>query len=106
MSKPIIEDLTPEQDAKLELYYEKWLKIGLNAIVTTEEMRKKAEDAIVRAYKVEGLNAPQIIWTRSPLEGAKKCIELGDKKDSLVHAAGYGSHDAGWLAFYDFIWPL
>lgn len=99
-----IENLTDKQEAQLEEYYQKWLKIGLEARVTTPEMRKKAEDAIKRIYAIEGLAEPKkIIWTRSPMEGARKCVEMGDSKDNLQYACGYGSHDANWLGFYDFM---
>ncbi|NJM09414.1 MAG: hypothetical protein HC883_00490 [Bdellovibrionaceae bacterium] len=58
---------------------------------TTEAMRERAEDAINRAYDVEGLKRPKkIIWTRSPLEGTRKCIELGDGPDGLLNAPGMG----------------
>lgn len=99
----IIESLTPGQEASLESYYEKWLAIGMRAGPTTEEERKQAEDAVIRAYKVEGLEAPKFVWTRSPMEGAQRCLELGDEKSNLIYSAGYGSHDANWLGFYDFM---
>lgn len=98
-----IEHLTPEQEAKLDVYYEKWVKIGLNSRPTTPEMRAQAEGFLKQAYSNEGLKEPQIIWTRSPLEAARKCVELGDNKKSLLSSAGYGAHDAGWLSFYDFM---
>lgn len=99
----IIEMLTKSQDAKLEKYYEKWLSIGMRAMPTSDKMRKAAESAVNRAYADEGLAKPKhIIWTRSPIEAVQKCIELGDKKDNLTYAGGYGSHDANWLGFYEF----
>lgn len=102
-NKKVIDSLTPEQEALLDVYYEKWLAIGLKSCPTTPEMRQKAEEFIRQAYRNENLQEPQIIWTRSPLEGARKCLELGDSKDGLLSAAGYGSHDAGWLSFYDYM---
>lgn len=77
--------------------------IGLRAAPTTPEDRAAAEDAITRAYQKENLAKPEFIWTRSPMEAARKCLELGDTKDGLIYAAGYGNHDANWLAFYDYM---
>lgn len=99
----IIEELTPAQDAKLEEYYEKWLAIGMKAGSTTDEDRKIAEKAVATIYKNEKLKSPKFIWTRSPMEAANKCVELGDTKEGLVYSAGYGLHDANWLAFYEFM---
>lgn len=98
-----IDSLTPEQEAKLEVYYNKWLKIGLNATKTTDEMKRKAEECIKKIYTNEKFKIPEIIWVKSPMAGAKKCIELGDDKNNLIYSCGYGSHDASWLGFYDFM---
>lgn len=66
-------------------------------------MRSKSEKAIHDIYKQEDIKTLQeIIWTRSPVEGARKCIELGDTKSNLTYSGGYGSHDANWLGFYEF----
>lgn len=98
-----IENLSSEQEAKLDGYYEKWLKIGTRAVPTTNDMRERAEKAIREIYSAEGMVEPKIIWTRSPLEAANKCLELGDVKENLIYSAGYGSQDASWLGFYDFM---
>lgn len=107
MSKKIlekIEDLTKEQDEKLESYYEKWLKIGLRAGVTTRFDRRAAEEAVAEIYAAEKLKAPEIIWARSPDEAVQMAFEMGDEKikEGPMNAAGFGQHDANWLGFYDF----
>lgn len=97
-----IEDLTPEQDLKLEEYYEKWLKIGLQT-GTKKIDRQIAEENICLAYLNQGLKKPRIIWTKSPMEAANLCVDKGDNQANLVWNASYGHHDAGWLGFYDFM---
>lgn len=102
-NKEVIQDLTPEQESKLENYYEKWLEIGLQARSTTAKDRSESEQALKDLYKQEGLKEPSFIWVKSPIAAVKKCLEMGDKKDGLVGSAGYGSHDANWLGFYEFM---
>lgn len=100
--KKIIESLTPEQEAQLDVYYNKWLKIGLQT-GTNPDDREKAEACIKQAYRNQNLKEPEIIWARSPHEAAKICVEKGDSGSGLVWNAGYGHHDAPWLGFYDFM---
>jgi len=102
MKKEFIENLTPEQDAKLEEYYEKWLAIGMQARPTTDDDRKISEESIKESYKNEGLKEPKIIWCKSPIAGALKARELDDKESNIQYNVCYGSQDADWLGFYEF----
>ena len=62
-----IEKLTKEQEAKLSVYRDKWLRIGL---ATHEIDREKCKLAIDEVYKCAGLKPPAIkIFLRSPYEG-------------------------------------
>ena len=117
-----IDRLTPDQVAQLPAYRDKWLHIGLS---TEPASHAAAEQAIAAAYKVVGLAAPSmILWLSSPLHGAwlsaalshgaqvgdqvrdqvwaQVWAQVGDQVGDQVYRAGYGSHDASWLAFYDF----
>ncbi len=96
-----IEKLTPEQEARIPEYRDKWLKIGLS----TEPLDfDKAKEAAIRAYEAAGLKAPEHFFHfRSPMEAAKEIAEMGgislsDARSSMV----YGCHDAGFLSFYSF----
>jgi hypothetical protein len=113
-----IEKLTPEQESKFQEYVDKWIKIGT---CTRPSNKTKAEDALIRAYKVASLKPPEkIIWTTSPLAGCiiagilKKAIGGEPKLDSVgasvwasvrasVWDAVYGQQDAFWLSFYNFL---
>lgn len=89
-----LESLTPEQDARLDFYYEKWLRIGLDTAPIDEAA---AREAIVETYKCGGLEKPkEIIFVGSPIAAitSYKLKEPG--------ADAYGQHDAAWLGFYDF----
>jgi hypothetical protein len=99
-----IENLTKEQDEKLEFYFEKWTKIGLRCGTTTDIDRKEAEKAIFKIYENAKLAKPKILWSRSPVEAIEKLFEMGDKeiKNNFSTFAGFGQHDANWLGFYDF----
>ena len=60
-----IEKLTVEQESKLEVYKDKWLKIGLD---TGETDKEEAEKWINKAYEVAGLKPPsKIVWADSPM---------------------------------------
>ena len=62
MSK--IERLTPEQEAMLPVYRDKWLKIGLD---TSSCDRPQAEHWMSEIYRQADLVKPSVIWAESPL---------------------------------------
>lgn len=69
MSEHPIITLTPEQEALIPIYQEKWRKIALS----TERIdRQKAADAVKAAYKWFDSEAPEIIFVDSPYEGFKQ----------------------------------
>jgi len=103
MKNKVIEDLTPAQEAQLEVYYRKWVDIGLSAKPTTPEMRKKAEECIATIYQAEGLAIPEFEWVKSPMAGAKRAKEIEGKEAAVTSSCGYGAHDANWLSFYDYM---
>ena len=63
-----IEKLTKEQEEKLPVYRDKWLKIGLSTSTTD---RVKANQVIDEVYRAANLVPPAIkIWLASPMQGA------------------------------------
>jgi hypothetical protein len=59
----IITKLTPEQEALIPVYREKWRKIALS----TERIdREKAAEAVKAAYSLFGTHQPEIIFCSSP----------------------------------------
>ncbi|MBE9208106.1 hypothetical protein IQ244_16545 [Nostoc sp. LEGE 06077] len=61
----LIEKLTPEQEALIPVYREKWRKIALS----TERIdREKAAEAVKEIYKHINLDEPEIIFCASPYE--------------------------------------
>ena len=61
----LLTKLTPEQEALLPIYRDKWLSIGLS---TARGDRRKAKRAINKLYRQANLTPPkQIIWVDSPL---------------------------------------
>jgi hypothetical protein len=128
-----IDKLTPEQEAMLPVYEEKYLKIGLS---TEPCDRARSEKAIMDSYKYLKLSpVKRILWADSPFMGAKLAASLAEGKptkelidiapDLAVDAktgallapvtltndeirkqgdtASYGSFDAYWVSFYSFI---
>lgn len=101
VEKPKIESLTPEQDAKLEVYYQKWLAVGLQ---TGPRDHATIENALRKVYTCAGLEPPkEFIWADSPVACARLVDkQVGDRSGDPGHA-GYGTHDASWLALYAFM---
>jgi hypothetical protein len=108
MSKQI-DKLTPEQEAKVPYYLDKYLAIGTN---TDPCDRAKAEDAVRRSYAYLKLPAiTKFIWLDNPFDGAVEAAKLANGTDTPTKAqisdqaskASYGSLEAYWVAFYDFI---
>jgi hypothetical protein len=104
----MIDALTPEQEALLPVYVERYRKIGLD---TTPTDRAKAEEAIIRAYHYLNLPTPAFMWFDSPFKGIVQVAKLLYDTDSPTQeqiaeqasSASYGSFEAYWLATYAFI---
>lgn len=91
-----IDKLTAEQTAQLEVYRDKWIKIGLSTDRVDPDAAKAAVELL---YKCGGLNSPnEIVFANGPLH-AKKILG----KRSVTESCVYGSHEAAWLSFYDFM---
>jgi hypothetical protein len=113
----MLTQLTPDQEAKLDVWRDKWIEIGLN---TDPANREEAEKWIHEAYVKAGLEEPkEIHWTQSPpaalLKYARingdlaedapdpKPEDLPDGVKSQIYNFCYGSHDACWLSSYDYL---
>jgi len=91
-----IDSLTPEQEALLDVYCKKFLKIGLS----TETDTVKAEKAFKALYKQQGLEEPEVRWFDSPLSAKRAAKEAGVTNLSF---GWEGSFDAGYAAFYSYV---
>lgn len=100
----MIEKLTEEQEAQLEVYKDKWIKIGLECKpCDLEECKKYAK----MAYEAAGLTFPdKVFHAKNPVEAAEIAKREGCESDNPVTDMMYGSHDAGWLSFYDYIYEV
>ena len=94
--KPKIESLTPEQEALLDVYCKKYLKVGLSC----DTNKEKAEKAIKALYKQQGLKEPEVRWFDSPLACKRAAQEAGVTNVSF---GWEGSFDAGYAAFYSYV---
>ena len=96
-----IESLTPEQEAMIPVYRDRWLKIGLSTEPTD---REAAIRAARRCYESVGLTPPErVIFARSPVEAADLISKAGAKSaDDVFHDFCWNQHEAGSLAFYAF----
>ncbi len=91
-----IQELTPEQEALLDVYYDRYIKVGLSC----DTKKEKAEAAIKALYKQEGYAEPEIRWFGSPLGAKKGAKEAGVSDTSF---GWEGSFNAGDGAFYAYI---
>lgn len=109
-----IEQLTPEQEAMIPAYREKWIKIGTCCDPCNfEESKKYAK----MAYKAAGLKCPNKFYlVDSPIAAAELEVKLTNEHNKLdkkaynndiyraLNSQIYGYHEAGWLSYYDFMW--
>jgi hypothetical protein len=73
----LIENLTPEQEALIPVYREKWRAIALS----TERIdREKAAEAVKAAYTAMGKQEPEIIFCESPYAGLKIILKRRNNK--------------------------
>lgn len=128
--KKLIKELTPEQQALVPVYLEKYEKIGLS---TEPCDRPRAEAALTRANAYLKKRDPSVygdintmpifIWADSPFAGARLAAKLAkpeakyskslqdfenlevseDDIRNQASKASYGSLESYWVAFYDFI---
>lgn len=91
-----IDKLTAEQEAQLEVYRDKWIKIGLSTERVDHDM---AREAVKLLYKCGGLEPPKEILFANGPKHAKKLLGTRSVTESCV----YGSHEAAWLSFYDYM---
>lgn len=98
--KKIIDSLTPEQEGLLEVYYERWLAIGMSTEPTDFEAAKKA---LILVYTAAGQEPPkEILHFTNPMAAAEWEKEKG-LSSSGVGSVIYGNHDASWLGFYEYM---
>ncbi|MFB2973717.1 DUF6745 domain-containing protein [Aerosakkonema sp. BLCC-F183] len=77
MSQKKIEKLTPEQEALIPVYRDKWRKIALS----TEPIdREKAAEAVKQAYKLIGLPEPKFIFYESPKAALNTVIQYFEEQ--------------------------
>lgn len=124
-----IESLTKEQEALLPVYRDKWIEIGTNCEPCDFE---RAKAALTPVYQAAGLEPPgQVYLVDSPIQSCYASAILSEAKqwpsqknlegwlndpDTLQRLRGeaaqhlhdqiYGSHDAGWLSFYDYLYEV
>lgn len=114
--KKKIESLTPEQEAMMPVYRDKWIKIGLQT-ETYDVSDEKLRQMVDAVYAAGNMPPPRFI-TRvvCPVEAAKVAayyqendipedgkIDVSKLPDTNnMPSFGYGQHDASWMAFYEF----
>lgn len=121
----MIDKLTPEQEALIPEYRDKWIGYGLS---TEPADRAEAEAGVREVYKASDLTPPdRVIWLDSPMSGLIGAAMLMDpdnfdpdevnqetvnaRRDELskkairsqMSNASYGQFEAGRLAYYDYM---
>jgi hypothetical protein len=95
-SGDVIQALTPEQEALMSVYVDRWTAFGLS---TEASDRPRAEAAMRKAYERAGFEPPtQIDWYRSP-DALRAALREVRQEPAFVDSFG----ESGWLAFYAFM---
>jgi len=100
----MIDKLTKNQEKQLKIYKDKWIDIGLRCGPCDLDLCKKYAKM---AYEAAGMEFPnRVFHAKNPIEAAKiakdnDCESVNPSSDMI-----YGSHDAGWLSFYDYMYEV
>lgn len=90
MSEPKITKLTPEQEALIPVYLEKWKNIALS----TERIdRDKAVEAVKQAYEFIGEKEPEILFFKSPCRALQNFSRHIDFESECKIPNKYGLRD-------------
>ena len=123
----MITSLTPEQEAQIDVYCQKWIEIGTS---TKQPHKPSIEKVVASMYEKAGFPCPKITWCDSPLAlMVRKTVvaNIYEKNPTLAQDENYiqkkmeqfinepdfnhqldfsgvcyGAHDAHWLAYYDY----
>ena len=95
----MIESLTTEQEAQLEVYKNKWLDIGLSVKRVDVE---KSMEAIQLVYKSGNFTAPSKYEVYDSPYATKKAMKSKYNINISSHDFIYGAQDATWLSFYNY----
>ena len=95
-----IESLTPEQEAQLDVYRDKWIKIGLS---TERVDREVAMESVRKLYECGGLPMPKNVEFAGGPDEARDILRRYGVDAPVTTSCVYGSHEAGWLSFYDYM---
>lgn len=96
----MIDKLTPQQEAAIEVYRQRYLAYGLS----TERLdRDRVTPLIHRMYARINLAAPDVRFCDSPKAcyDAAKLADPKSKEDSMP--LSFGGLDGYWVAFYDYL---
>ena len=81
MSQKKITKLTPEQEALIPVYHEKWR----NIVLSTERIhREKATEAVKEAYDLIDWQEPEIVFCCSFYSVLQTIFNLPDDKKNLI----------------------
>lgn len=101
MSKKI-KSLTPEQEALLPVYRDRWLEIGLSTEPTDQDAARKA---VNECYTSVGLAPPEsILFVPSPVAALDTIQRLSPRmsRSDIYGNFCWNQHEAGSLGFYAF----
>ncbi len=95
----MLESLTPEQKKQLSVYANEFTNRGLS---TDPANFTLAEQCLIDAYKVAGLQPPQVFeHVSSPLAAMELLKDKYNQDPKVIWGkCGYGNHDVAWLSFY------
>lgn len=102
-----LEKLTPEQEAMLPIYKDKWLNKIFNYELFNKNTEEHIQTKMKEMYAFCTLSEPKVIVVDSPMACQTILLELkkehGIKDEAFTDFSGYINYsDFGWMSFYDF----
>jgi len=96
-SKEKIQALTPEQEALLSVYADRWTDIGLS---TAPSKRAESEAAIRNLYKSAQLGIPAFLWVGSLFSAELVANQVNDQRlINMLHDLDLSSREVAMKAF-------
>jgi hypothetical protein len=92
-----------DDERKLSEYVDKWTRIGLATGACAD--RPAVEAALKKVYAAAELpQFDRVVWVDSIEAGIDAVIGLANvTRKTAIDSVIYGSHEVGWLAFYDYM---
>jgi hypothetical protein len=98
MEKTMLEKLTDEQVAAMDIYRDRWIEKGISTEQSNEEDFRACFEAVKSLCLEENESLDRYVVCDSP----SHMIKMGTNKQKMMSESSYGQWEASWLSYYTF----